>query len=314
MELYIEAEQDSELPSSHPFAGYYLPYPDEKFEGLVSTISDKPPVLNWIYVDTETFEVKYGVRANAQQNLHGPFDCTRQDRRLTFDGWEGFCAVEVKPSRWALYFDHNDNGLQGKVPISTRILEIELSRSDKRLRKQYTEGDTGQSMQHEEEKTESVEERTPLASITVEVVKFDDEEKEEPKRQQKEPIEVKTPTDSRSVFKDSSRWLAEMTTRFPLPPSPETASQPKFRPPPIYLKTTTSQKPQVLQSSPTIPVSPIYPTSISPTMVPGPLFVPREHRRRFSVSSTLTSTPTVSTFEQFSEVRSPNPLPTLPVT
>lgn len=45
--------------------------------------------MNWVYIDKVTYEVKYGVRADAQLNLAGPFDCTRQDRRLTFDGWEG---------------------------------------------------------------------------------------------------------------------------------------------------------------------------------------------------------------------------------
>jgi hypothetical protein len=44
--------------------------------------------MNWVYVDKETHEVKYGVRADAQPNLTGPFNCTRQDRRLNFDGWE----------------------------------------------------------------------------------------------------------------------------------------------------------------------------------------------------------------------------------
>jgi hypothetical protein len=44
--------------------------------------------MNWIYVDRETNELKYGVRVDAQPNLTGPFDCTRQDRRLTFENWE----------------------------------------------------------------------------------------------------------------------------------------------------------------------------------------------------------------------------------
>lgn len=50
--------------------------------------------MNWIYVDQSTYEVKYGVRADSQPNLNGPFDCTKQNRRLLFEGWEGFVAVE----------------------------------------------------------------------------------------------------------------------------------------------------------------------------------------------------------------------------
>ncbi|RYO93387.1 hypothetical protein DL766_000777 [Monosporascus sp. MC13-8B] len=140
--LYITSEAPSyddnasdHAGSGHPFAGYYLPYPDTQYEGLVSTISDDPPVLNWIYVDKNTYEVKYGVRAEAQEHLTGPFDCTRQDRRMTLEGWEGFVAVEEFPRIWALYFDRDDDGLTSKVPMGTRILEVELTRREKKEKK-----------------------------------------------------------------------------------------------------------------------------------------------------------------------------------
>jgi hypothetical protein len=113
-----------------------LPYPDTKYEGLVTTITDVAPIMNWVYIDRETHEAKYGVRADAQPNLTGPFDCTRQDRRLTFDGWEGWCAVEEYEGYWCLYFDVDDDGLKSKVPPGTRILEIELSRKEKRFQKE----------------------------------------------------------------------------------------------------------------------------------------------------------------------------------
>ncbi|KAH7053194.1 hypothetical protein B0J12DRAFT_710103 [Macrophomina phaseolina] len=141
--LYIDTGTAAENPDNpnptdastagHPFAGYFLPYPDAHFEGLVSTITDVAPILNWIYVDKDTYEVKYGVRADAQPHLTGPFDCTRQDRRMTCEGWEGFVAVEEYPAVWALYFDRDDDGLRGKVPFGTRVLEIELQRREKKV-------------------------------------------------------------------------------------------------------------------------------------------------------------------------------------
>jgi hypothetical protein len=134
-QLYVDSITDDESSCGHPFAGYYLPYPDEAFEGLVSTITEQEPILNWIYVDQQTFEVKYGIRADAQPHLHGPWDCTRQDRRLTFEGWEGFCAVEDSLGAWAVYFDRDDNGLRGKVPAGTPVLEIELRRVEKTWKK-----------------------------------------------------------------------------------------------------------------------------------------------------------------------------------
>lgn len=63
--------------------------------------------------------MKYGVRVDAQPNFTGPFDCTRQDRRLTFDKWEDFVAVKVEDGEdagtWKLYFDMDDDSLERKL-------------------------------------------------------------------------------------------------------------------------------------------------------------------------------------------------------
>ncbi|CAO2655783.1 Nn.00g045860.m01.CDS01 [Neocucurbitaria sp. VM-36] len=134
--LWVDTGTEDGSPCGHPYAGYYLPYPDSKYEGLVTTITDVAPIMNWIYIDKNTHEIKYGVRADAQPNLTGPFDCTRQDRRLTFDGWEGWCAVEEYPGQWSLYFDVDDDGLQAKIAPGTKVLEIELSRKEKKFVKE----------------------------------------------------------------------------------------------------------------------------------------------------------------------------------
>ena len=132
----------------HPFTGYFLPYPDRasvwrekgflKGEGMVTTISDDPPFLNWVYVDCDTYEVKYGVRAESDPHRAGPFDCTKIDRRLTFEGWEGFIAVEEEEGSglWALYFDCDDDGLRGGERVGSkgkRMLEVEIWRKELRL-------------------------------------------------------------------------------------------------------------------------------------------------------------------------------------
>lgn len=130
-----DEEPVDSISNGYPFSGYFLPYPDSEYEGLVSTISDDPPMLNWIYVDKDTYEVKYGVRLEAQENITGPFDCTKQDRRMTLEGWEGFVAVEEIPGIWAVYYDRDDDGLRSKVPLGTRVLEVELIRREKKERK-----------------------------------------------------------------------------------------------------------------------------------------------------------------------------------
>lgn len=91
-------------------------------------------MMNWIYVDKDTYEVKFGTRAWAEPNLTGPFDCTRQDRRLTFAGWEGFCLVK-EGDFWALYFDLDDDMLKSKISRGTPVLEIELTRKEMRVRR-----------------------------------------------------------------------------------------------------------------------------------------------------------------------------------
>ncbi|RBR17611.1 uncharacterized protein FIESC28_06435 [Fusarium coffeatum] len=120
------------ISKGYAFSGYFLPFPDAEYEGLVTTISDDPPFLNWIYVDKNTYEVKYGVRADTEGHITGPFDCTKQDRRMTCEGWEGFCAVEELPGIWALYYDRDDDGLRSKVAMGTRVLEVELTRREKK--------------------------------------------------------------------------------------------------------------------------------------------------------------------------------------
>lgn len=142
-------QKDSNIPSNedaepdttgHLFSGFYLPHPllqsqwareGLKGEGLVSTIRDEPPDLNWIYVDRGTLEVKYGSRAESEGHLLGPWDCTERERRVTFEGWEGFLAVEdaseTHPGVWALYFDRDNDGLGGRA---VRRLAVLLSQRE----------------------------------------------------------------------------------------------------------------------------------------------------------------------------------------
>lgn len=165
------------MVSGHPFAGYFLPYPDSQYEGVVSTICEEPPILNWMYVDKDTYEVKYGLRVEAQPHITGPFDCTAQDRRMTLEGWEGFVAVEEYPRIWALYFDRDDDGLRSKVPLGTRVLEIELTRREKKEPKPRSDPKQPQTL---DEMMKQHKERT----------RKEEAEKEESKRREAEQFEA----------------------------------------------------------------------------------------------------------------------------
>lgn len=131
--LYVQLSSYQGEPL-HPFSGYFLPYPDVDFEGLVSTISDEPPQLNWIYLDTGSniLQINHGLRAEAERGLTGPWGarvCSEGEIRFLMENWEGFIAVETgEAGLWALCFDRYDDGLQGKLGDNQRTVELELIR------------------------------------------------------------------------------------------------------------------------------------------------------------------------------------------
>ncbi|GKT45014.1 uncharacterized protein ColSpa_05195 [Colletotrichum spaethianum] len=96
-----------------------------KLEGKHIVLSDDKVSIYLIHLNT--YEIKFGTRPYAQPNLTGPFDCTRQDKRLTFAGWEGFFAVKAGEF-WALYFDVEQDGLKSKLGKGVAALEVDLLR------------------------------------------------------------------------------------------------------------------------------------------------------------------------------------------
>lgn len=123
--------EPKETMRSHPFTGYFLPYPETSYDGIVTAI-DSQNMLNWIFVNKTSYQVQHGVRLEAQLQLTGPmtlvFHESDNEWRVAFEGWEGFVAVKDEQGRWAVYFDKGDNGLAGKID-SKVVVEIELVRS-----------------------------------------------------------------------------------------------------------------------------------------------------------------------------------------
>lgn len=92
-------------------------------------VSDAPPMMNWIYVDKNTMELKYGNRTQSIEHHVGPWDWTDDQCGLTLESWEGFSAVEEEDGVWAVYYDRKDNGLKGVVDSSKTVAQISLERS-----------------------------------------------------------------------------------------------------------------------------------------------------------------------------------------
>ncbi|TKA33177.1 hypothetical protein B0A50_00730 [Salinomyces thailandicus] len=119
--------------AGHPFTGFYIAYPDDArpyTRGLVSTISVDPPVLNWVYIDKDTLELKYASRSGSIEHHVGSFDWTGDEdgSGVTFDEWEGFVAVKEEGGKgWGVYFDLEDDGLKG-VAKGRQVRELGLVR------------------------------------------------------------------------------------------------------------------------------------------------------------------------------------------
>lgn len=83
-------------------------------------------MLNWIFVDDETLQLRYGSKSDSLGNLIGPWGWTEDERLLVLDDLEGFVAVKEEDGTWGLYFDRY--GDWSGLPDECRIVDIELKR------------------------------------------------------------------------------------------------------------------------------------------------------------------------------------------
>lgn len=92
--MYIDHPQAPR--PGHKFNGYYFKYPSEQgYQGMVSTIQEDPPMLNWLYVDKDSGAVRYGSRKDTVGHIIGPWGWSEDEQFLTIDDddWR-FIAVE----------------------------------------------------------------------------------------------------------------------------------------------------------------------------------------------------------------------------
>ncbi|CAF9919259.1 hypothetical protein IMSHALPRED_004566 [Imshaugia aleurites] len=153
--LYI-APRHSVPGTGHPFEGFYIEYPDPERPrplplGLVSTISKDPPMLNWIYVDKNTREVKYGNRTQSRAHIVGSWGWDAGEEGgaggLTLEGAEGAVAVEAGDG-WEIRWEDEDGnaGVEGrrKVTISLERKMLEPKEEDKPFHARAEERDDDQ--------------------------------------------------------------------------------------------------------------------------------------------------------------------------
>ena len=104
--------------AGHKFTGYYFTYPSGAQErqqqqqkphlGLVSTVADDPPMLNWIFVDKDSGVVRHGGRQDTLGgHTTGPWYWSDDEQWLTLGGDAGrFVAVQLEGKKWAVAWDH----------------------------------------------------------------------------------------------------------------------------------------------------------------------------------------------------------------
>lgn len=103
---------------AHKFTGYYFTYPSEAQQlGLVSTIADDPPMLNWIFVDKDTHMLRHGGRQETLGgHVIGPWGWSDDEQWLALEGDHGsFVAVEQANERWALFYDPDGRVRRGEM-------------------------------------------------------------------------------------------------------------------------------------------------------------------------------------------------------
>ncbi|KAJ5126602.1 hypothetical protein N7448_007381 [Penicillium atrosanguineum] len=106
---------------SHPTftsLAFYIEYPEldetkhlNRGLGLPTYVQANPPLLNWIYADNDTYELKYGNRTQSVEHLVGPWDWTEDEKSIILEEKSAFVAVEEEEGEWALYFDRDGDEL-----------------------------------------------------------------------------------------------------------------------------------------------------------------------------------------------------------
>ncbi|KAL4955989.1 VPS28 protein-domain-containing protein [Aspergillus filifer] len=177
---------------AHAGSAFYINYPEpdhmkdlKRGLGLVSSIQDDPPMLNWLYADTETHEVKYGNRTQSCEHAPAPWDWTEEERTIILEKNRGFYAVREKDGCWAVYLDRDGDELQRVLKKRKMRRAVTVYIRLKRKRKEAEEGAAGGGGQgeaegegKEEEKEKKSGEKTKDEENKVEGEKKDEGEGE----------------------------------------------------------------------------------------------------------------------------------------
>ena len=129
-------KKEATNPSTEGYVAeaFFIEYPDPKRNpvpiGLVSQTRAEPPLLNWIYVDNETAELKYGNKSQSIEHTIGPWDWSKDETKVTLKKRQRCIAVQKPKSKhWQLYWDVDNDGLASYVPATWTKVYVSLERT-----------------------------------------------------------------------------------------------------------------------------------------------------------------------------------------
>lgn len=139
----------------HKFTGYYFQYPsEEKHLGLVSTIADDPPMLNWIFVDKDNNLLRHGGRQETLGgHVIGPWYWTDDEEWLTLDKDDShFVAVLLPNDKWSIAWDRDGRIRESGEDVSRRS---ETEQDESSSEDEDSEDSSSESSEEEEESEEN---------------------------------------------------------------------------------------------------------------------------------------------------------------
>ena len=121
-QVYLaDPDPSKRSPPAFTALAFYIEYPEpeelkylkrERGLGLPTYVQDNPPLLNWIYADNETYELRYGNRSQSVEQLVEPWDWCKNEKFISLAGKQNsFIAVEEEEGEWALHYDRDGDEL-----------------------------------------------------------------------------------------------------------------------------------------------------------------------------------------------------------
>ncbi|KAK6811655.1 hypothetical protein RU639_012599 [Aspergillus parasiticus] len=127
-------------PSMTAFNGHFFELPDlaqGNLNGLVAISGETPPTLRWVYLDKDTYEMRWGGKQDREGHIGGPFELTRDGDYIALNDTQRWLALRLEDTEqdgteagagvWRLCCDWEENN-GASLSIDTPSMPIYLRR------------------------------------------------------------------------------------------------------------------------------------------------------------------------------------------